>query len=171
MAAGERGCLQCARRKKKPCAVWPAAGWSDIDITQELVADQRAGVIAALNKRRFRTGEDDAGLLEELQRLPRELREAWDIFSGAELFDFIGEPVEPRIALDEAIEVDSEDSSSEGEDESTDERVRQAIEESRRLPEQQVRLAGQTAGAGGSGAQAGDRLVRLDTPGMLVLHN
>ena len=136
-----------------------------------MAEEDKAGVIAALNKRGFCTGEDNAGLLEELQRLPRELRDAWEIFSGAELFDFIGEPVEPRIALDEAIEVDSEDSSSEGEDESTDERVRQAIAESRRIPEQQARLAEQTAGAGGSGAQAGDRLVRLNTPGMLVLHD
>ena len=39
------------------------------------------------------------------------------------------------------------------------------------MPEQQARLAGQTAGASGSGAQAGDRLVRSDTPGMLILHS
>ena len=142
MAAGERGCLHCARRKKKPCAVWPAAGWSDIDITQELANEHKAGVIAALNKRGFCTGEDDAGLLEELQRLPRELRDAWGIFSGDELFDFIGEPVEPRLALDEDVQVDSEDTSSEGEDESTDERVRQALAASRRDTEQQAQLVG-----------------------------
>ena len=90
MAAGERGCLHCARRKKKPCAVWPAAGWSDIDITQDLANEHRAGVIAALNKCGFCTGENDAGLLEELQRLPRD---AWGIFSGDEFsFDIVPAP-------------------------------------------------------------------------------
>ena len=59
-----------------------------------LAEEHRAGVIAALNKRVFCTGEDDAGLLEELQRLPRKLCDAWEIFSGEELFDFLGEPVE-----------------------------------------------------------------------------
>ena len=135
IAAGEKGCLQCARCKKKPCAVRPAAGWSDIDITQELAEDDKAGVIAALNKRGFCTGEDDAELLEELQRLPRELCDAWEIFSGEELFDFLGELVEPRLALDEPVEVDEEDS--------TNERVRQAIAESRRDTEQQAQLVGQ----------------------------
>ena len=102
------------------------------------------------------------------------MREAWDIFSGAELFDFFGKLVEPRLALDEPVEVNSEDSASDAEEDSTDECVRQAIAESRRDPEQQAQLAGQMAGAGGSGPQAalpGDRLVRLDTPGMLILHS
>ena len=80
--------------------------------------------------------------------------------------------MEPRLALDEAIQVDSEGSSSEGEDESTDECVRQALAASRRDTEEQAQLVGQTAGAGASGAQATlpeDHLVRLDTPGMLAL--
>ena len=75
--------------------------------------------------------------------MPRELCEAWDVFSGEELFDFLGELVEPRLTLDEPVEVDSEDSASDAEEDSTDERVRQAIAESRRDTEQQAQLVGQ----------------------------
>ena len=42
--------------------------------------------------------------------MPHELCEAWDVFSGEELFDFLGEPVELQLAVDVPIDMDNEDS-------------------------------------------------------------
>ena len=176
IAAGVPGCLQCAQRKKKRCDVTPVEGWSSADCTLGLDHDAKSTLERGLVHRGFcierRRAED--GILEELQRLPRALRVAWEVFSGTPFLDTEGVAYEPRIPIEvlpsdiaDVVEDDAPPAPANPVpvvippvpdevvlEETEAQILAQVMEESRKDAEKQRDLETQSAGAGGSGSGA-----------------
>ena len=80
----------------------PVGGWSNTDCTLGLDDNARNTLECGLVHRGFciERPKAVAGILEELQRLPRALRVAWEVFSGNLFLDMDGIPHAPRIPIE-----------------------------------------------------------------------
>ena len=126
-----------------------------------------------------------AGILEELQRLPRSLCVAWEVFSGNPFLDTDGIPHAPRIPIEvlptnvsDLVEEDTPAApvpptpreatlvpEEVAPEETEAEQMARAIEESRKEAEHQRDLETQSAGAGGSGSGAASGVsIEQDAP-------
>ena len=157
----------------------PVGGWSNSDCTLGLDDNARNTLERGLVHRGFCVERPKAvaGILEELQRLPRTLRVAWEVFSGNPFLDTDGIPHAPRIPIEvlptNVSDVVEEDAPAAPvpqtpreatpvleevvPEETEEEQVARAIVESRMEANRQRDLETQSAGAGasGSGAAAG----------------
>ena len=79
----------------------PVEGWANTDCTLGLDDIARNTLERGLVHRGFciERPKAVAGILEELQRLPRTLRVAWEVFSGNPFLDMDGIPHVPRIPI------------------------------------------------------------------------